>query len=64
LPILLSLNAEILVESFNQRNILPINNFFIGYRKTKLKKPEFIRSLKIPFLKKNIFKAFNISIKV
>ena len=61
LPILLSLNAEILIESFNNRKVLPINNFFIDYRKTKLKKNEFIRSIKIPLFKKNIFKAFKIS---
>ena len=61
LPILLSLNAEIIIEGFNKRKLLPLNNFFIGYRKTKLKKNEFIRSIKIPLFKKNIFKAFKIS---
>ena len=61
LPILLSLNAEVLIESFNQKKVLPINNFFIDYRKTKLKKNEFIRSIKIPLFKKNIFKAFKVS---
>ena len=61
LPILLSLNAEVLLESFNGRKVLPINNFFIDYRKTKLKKTEFIRSIKIPLYKKNIFKAYKIS---
>ena len=61
LPILLSLNAEILIESPNKKKVLSINNFFIDYRKTKLKKNEFIRSIKIPLFKKNIFKAFKIS---
>ena len=61
LPILLSLNAEVLIEGINKRKLVPINNFFIGYRKTKLKKNEFIRSIKIPLFKKNIFKAFKIS---
>ena len=61
LPILLSLNAEVLIESFNQKKVQPINNFFIDYRKTKLKKNEFIRSIKIPLFKKNIFKAFKVS---
>ena len=61
LPILLSLNAEIVIESHNKRKLLPINNFFVGYRKTKLKKNEFIYSIKIPLFKKNIFKAFKIS---
>ena len=61
LPILLSLKADVLIESFNRRKVLPINNFFIDYRKTKLKKTEFIRSIKIPLFKKNIFKAYKIS---
>ncbi len=61
LPILLSLNAEVLIESFNKRKVLPLNNFFLDYRKTKLKNNEFIHSIKIPLFKKNIFKAFKIS---
>ena len=61
LPILLSLDAKILIEGPNKSRFLPINNFFIGYRKTKLKKNEFIRSIKIPLFKKNIFKAYKIS---
>ena len=61
LPILLSLNAEVVIEGFTKRKLIPINKFFIGYRKTKLKKNEFIRSIKIPLFKKNIFKAFKIS---
>ncbi|MDC2989803.1 xanthine dehydrogenase small subunit [Candidatus Pelagibacter sp.] len=61
LPILLSLNAEVLIESFNKRKVLPLNNFFLDYRKTKLKNNEFIYSIKIPLFKKNIFKAFKIS---
>ena len=36
LPILLSLNAEVLIESFNKRKVLPLNNFFLGYRKINL----------------------------
>ena len=61
LPILLSLNAEVLIESFNKRKVIPLNNFFLDYRKTKLKNNEFIHSIKIPLFKKNIFKAFKIS---
>ena len=38
-----------------------INEFFISYRKTKLKKGEFIHSIKIPLYKNNIFKAYKIS---
>ena len=40
---------------------MPLNKFFIRYRKTKLKKGQFIYSVKIPIYKKNIFKAYKIS---
>ena len=61
LPILLSLNANITIEGKNKKKNIPIKNFFQSYRKTKLKKGEFIYSIKIPIYKKNIFKAYKIS---
>jgi len=61
LPILLSLNAELVIETLKNRKILSINEFFISYRKTKLKKREFIYSIRIPLYKNNIFKAYKIS---
>ena len=41
--------------------IIPLNKFFISYRKTKLKKGDFVYSVKIPINKKNYFKAYKIS---
>jgi xanthine dehydrogenase small subunit len=64
LPLLLSLDASISIESFNKKIIIPLKNFFIGYRKTKLKKGQFIRSIRIPIFKKNIFKAYKISKRI
>jgi len=64
LPLLLSLDASIAVESFNKKTILPLKNFFISYRKTKLKKGQFISSIRIPIFKKNIFKAYKISKRI
>tara|TARA_Y100000590_G_scaffold469042_1_gene654587 strand:- start:260 stop:1702 length:1443 start_codon:yes stop_codon:yes gene_type:complete len=61
LPILLSLNAEIIVSSYKETRIVSINNFFTNYRKTILKNYEFIEKIKIPLPKNNIFKAFKIS---
>ena len=61
LPILLSLNSEIVIETTKNKKILPLKNFFISYRKTKLKKGEFIYSIKIPIYKNNVFKAYKIS---
>ena len=61
LPILLSLNAKLVIENKKNKKILSINDFFISYRKTKLKKGEFIHSIRIPIYKNNIFKAYKIS---
>ncbi len=61
LPILLSLNAQLIVGTTKKNKKILINEFFISYRKTKLKKGEFIHSIKIPLYKKNIFKAYKIS---
>ena len=64
LPLLLVLNSQIVIKDKNKTEILPLNGFFISYRKTKLKKGQFIHSIRIPFLKKNIFKAYKISKRI
>ena len=64
LPLLLSLDASISIESFNKKITIPIKDFFISYRKTKLRKGYFISSIKIPIFKKNIFKAYKISKRI
>ena len=61
LPLLLVLNAKVLIQDSNKKKVLPLNKFFISYRKTKLKKGQFIHSIRIPILKKNIFKAYKVS---
>ena len=64
LPLLLSLDASISIESFNTKTILSLKDFFISYRKTKLKKGQFISSIRIPIYKNNIFKAYKISKRI
>jgi xanthine dehydrogenase small subunit len=64
LPLLLSLDASIILENFDKKTILPLKNFFISYRKTRLKKGQFISSIRIPIFKKNIFKAYKISKRI
>ena len=64
LPLLLSLDAKVVLQSLNKKTILPLKNFFVNYRKTKLKKRQFIHSIIIPVLKKNIFKAYKISKRI
>ena len=61
LPLLLTLDAKVIIQGQNKKKIFPLNEFFISYRKTKLKKGEFIYSIKIPISKNNVFKAYKIS---
>ena len=61
LPLLLSLNAQVILQDLKKTKILFIDSFFISYRKTKLKKGQFIHSIRIPLFKNNTFKAYKIS---
>ena len=61
LPILLSLDAKIVLKSIKKTKIVRLSDFFTDYRKTKLKKGQFIDSVRIPLFPKNIFKAYKIS---
>jgi xanthine dehydrogenase small subunit len=64
LPLLLALDAQVVIRDKKKTQILPLNGFFVSYRKTKLKKGQFIYSIRIPLLKKNIFKAYKISKRI
>ena len=61
LPLLLSLNAQVILQDLKKTKILFLDNFFINYRVTKLKKGQFIHSIRIPLFEKNIFKAYKVS---
>ena len=61
LPLLLSLNAKIVLQDFKKTKIFFLDDFFISYRKTKLKKGQFIHSIRIPLFKDNTFKAYKVS---
>ena len=61
LPLLLSLDAKVVLVSIKKTKILSLNNFFLNYRRTKLKKGQFIHSIRIPLFPENIFKAYKIS---
>ena len=61
LPLLLSLNAKIVLQGLKKKKIFLLDNFFISYRKTRLKKRQFIHSIRIPLFKSNTFKAYKIS---
>jgi len=64
LPILLSLNSKLEITSYKKNIIMPIKDFFLNYRKTKMKKGQFIQSIIIPKEKNRIFKAFKISKRI
>ena len=61
LPLLLSLNAQVVLQDTKKTKILNLDNYFISYRKTQLKKGQFIQAVRIPLFKNSIFKAYKIS---
>jgi len=61
LPLLLALDSQVVLHDMKKSKILPINDFFINYRKTRLREGQFIHSVRIPISDKNIFKAYKIS---
>ena len=61
LPLLLSLNAKVVLQDLKKTKILFLDNFFTSYRKTKLKRGQFIHSIRIPLFENNIFKAYKVS---
>jgi len=61
LPLLLALDSKVVLQGIKKDKIISINDFFINYRKTKLKPGQFIHSIRIPIIAENIFKAYKIS---
>ncbi len=61
LPLLLSLESKIKIQTLKSIKTIPLSEFFLSYRKTKLKKGEFLYSVEIPINKQNHFKAYKIS---
>ena len=61
LPLLLSLDSSIKIQTSQSIKIVPLSEFFLSYRKTKLKKGEKLYSVKIPINKQNHFRAYKIS---
>ncbi len=61
LPLLLSLDSKIKIQTLKSIKTIPLSKFFLSYRKTKLKKGEFLYSVEIPIYKQNYFKAYKIS---
>ena len=47
-PLLLALDASVRVTSAKGERLLPLSEFFLGYRKTSLANGELLRSVRIP----------------
>ena len=60
LPPLLALEAKVVIKGIKKTKIVPLKNFIVGYRSTKLKSQQFISAILIP-IHKGIFKIYKIS---
>ena len=64
LPVLISLDATLVLDGLKSRKI-EMSNYFVGYRQTKLRKNEFIKEIIIPLKSKNnIHKCYKISKRI
>tara|TARA_Y100000590_G_scaffold448349_1_gene584862 strand:+ start:810 stop:2249 length:1440 start_codon:yes stop_codon:yes gene_type:complete len=60
-PLLLALDSKVVISGIKKTRVIPLNDFFVGYRKTKLKSGEFIYAVRIPLFANNIYKAYKVS---
>ena len=64
LPVLISLDTKLILDG-NKSRKMSISDYFISYRKTKLRKKEFIKEIIIPLKSKNnILKCYKISKRI
>jgi xanthine dehydrogenase small subunit len=61
-PLLLALGAALLLRRNSDTRLLPIDEFFLSYRKTALRKGEFIEAIRIPRAQSGLkFRAYKIA---
>ncbi len=61
-PCLLALNAEVVLRSVEGRRKVPLDEFFIAYRKTALKQGEYLEAIHVPYLREgDLFRAYKLS---
>jgi len=64
LPVLISLDTKLILNGNKSRKV-SMNDYFISYRKTKLRRKEFIKEIIIPLKSKNnILKCYKISKRI
>jgi xanthine dehydrogenase small subunit len=61
-PLLLALGATLLLRRNSETRLLPIDEFFLSYRRTALRKSELIEAIRIPRARSGLkFRAYKIS---
>jgi xanthine dehydrogenase small subunit len=60
-PLLLALDARLMLRCGSVRRELPLNDFFLGYRQTALQPGEFIESIVLPAQAPEDFRAWKVS---
>jgi len=64
LPVLISLDTKLILDGNKSRKV-PMSDYFVSYRKTKLRKKEFIKEIIIPLKSKhNTLKCYKISKRI
>ncbi|MDO6710593.1 xanthine dehydrogenase small subunit [Aliiglaciecola sp. 2_MG-2023] len=64
-PVLLALNAQILLDNGNATRQVPARSFFLDYRKTAMQNGEWIDSVHLPLLQTNaVLKAYKVSKRI
>jgi xanthine dehydrogenase small subunit len=62
-PALLALDAQLTIESINGGRVIPLSQFFLGYKKTDLKKNELITQISFKIPKGKSFQLFKNSLR-
>ena len=66
IPFLMALDAEIEIQSLNHKKYMPISEFYLGYKKLKLKSSELVTGIKLinfKSAKNNILKLYKVSLR-
>jgi xanthine dehydrogenase small subunit len=62
MPVLLALEASLILRCGNERRILPLDDFYLAYQRTALRRSEFIEAVIIPARPEELFlRAYKVS---
>ncbi|MFM2481296.1 xanthine dehydrogenase small subunit [Celerinatantimonas sp. YJH-8] len=60
-PVLLALGAHLTIRNQNQRQSMPLDDFFLGYKQTSLPQGALIESIQIPLPRDDIRRVYKVS---